>query len=318
MSNLATVLRIFGTLLLAAAIGSPAGAQEKFPSRPVDIIVPWGPSGGADQIARLVAKLLEEQIKVPFTVLNIPGATGNIGMGKLVNSRADGYTMAVLTADTYATLATATPPWALKDITPLAVMMKQPSGLFVAGNGTLKTWADVAKNAKSRPLTVATSGVGSPDEIAVNYFKARGLKLTAVPYAKPGERYAAILGGHVDLLYSPVGNIKSYVDGGKMRPVLFLSGGRVEGYADTPTSKELGFDILLPQFRGFVVRSGTDPDRVRILQDALARVYEHPEYRKFLTYGNGSPDSFETGAKAISFMQGELDAMKGIIAIGGK
>jgi tripartite-type tricarboxylate transporter receptor subunit TctC len=318
MSTIGIVLRIFGTLLLALAIGSPIDAQEKYPSRPVELIVPWGPGGGADQIGRVVAKLLDEQLKVSVTVLNVPGATGNIGMGKLVNAPADGYTVAVLTADTYTTLATSTPTWTLKDITPLAVMIKQPSGLFVSGSSALKTWADIAKNSKSKPLTVAISGVGSPDEITVNYFNARGLQLIAVPYAKPGERYSAILGGHVDLLYSPVGNIKGYVDGGLMRPVLFLNSGRVEGYGDTPTSKELGYDILMPQFRAFVVRSGTDPARLKVLQEAFARVYEHPEYRKFLVDATGSPDSFETGTRAFSFMQSELEAMKGIIAKGGK
>ena len=93
---------------------------------------------------------------------------------------------------------------------------------------------------------------------------------------------------------------------------------RRRSHPDTPTSKELGYDILLPQFRGFVVRSGTDAAKVKVLQDALARVYEHPEYRKFMADSTGAPDSFETGQKAITFMQGELESMKAIIAKSAK
>ncbi|MPZ44306.1 MAG: tripartite tricarboxylate transporter substrate binding protein [Betaproteobacteria bacterium] len=306
-------------LALAVSVFPAAQAQEKYPTRPVEVIVPWGPGGGADQTGRMIAKLLESDLKVSFPVINVPGATGNTGMAKLLSAPPDGYSMAILTADTYATQATSTPKWTLKDIIPVAVMIKQPSGLYVAGNSTLKTWAEVEKEARSRPLKVAISGLGSPDEITVNFLNSRGMKLIAVPYAKPGERYTAILGGHADLLYSPVGNIKTYVDGGQMRPVLFLSPDKLAGFADTPTSKQLGYEILLPQFRAVVVRAGTDPARVKYLADALARVYAHPEYKKFLKDATGSDDSFETGPKAVTFMQGELDSMrKALAAVGGK
>lgn len=317
ISALKWILQPLALLALTLTIFQYAYAQEKYPSRPVEFIVPWGPGGGADQTGRIIAKLLEAELKVSFPVINVPGATGNTGMAKLLNAPPDGYAMAVLTADTYATQATSGPKWALKDITPVAIMIKQPSGLYVGGGSAFKTWADVAKEAKARPLKVAISGLGSPDEITVNYFISRGIKLTAVPYAKPGERYTAILGGHADLLYSPVGNIKTYVDGGQMRPVLFLSPERLAGFAETPTSRQLGYDILLPQFRAVVVRAGTDPARVKFLSDALARVYQHPDYRKFLAEATGSPDSYETGPKAIAFMQGELDAMKKALAAAG-
>ena len=311
--------RLLAALALATTAMHHAHAQEKYPTRPVEVIVPWGPGGGADQTGRIVAKLLEGELKVSFPVINVPGATGNTGMAKLLNAPADGYSVAILTADTYATQTTSTPKWTLKDIIPVAVMIKQPSGLYVAGNSPLKSWAEVEKEGRSRPLKVAISGLGSPDEITVNFFNSRGMKLTAVPYAKPGERYTAILGGHADLLYSPVGNIKTYVDGGQMRPVLFLSPDRLAGFADTPTSKQLGYEILLPQFRALVVRAGTDPARVKFLADALARVYEHADYKKFLKDATGSDDSYEAGPKAVSFMQGELDAMKkALAAVGGK
>ena len=167
--------------MLLALVASVAIAQEKYPSRPIEFIVPWGPGGGADQLARKAGKLMEDDLKVSLPVVNSPGATGNTGMAKLLANPADGYSISILTSDTYALLATSNPRWSLKDIVPVALMIKQPSSFLTAVNGPLKTWADVEREAKMRQLKVAVTGFGSPDEITVNYFVARGLKLVSVP-----------------------------------------------------------------------------------------------------------------------------------------
>ena len=101
-----TMNRRFGSIaraaLLAALIAAPlhALAQEAYPSRPIEMIVPWGPGGGSDQTGRKVAKLLESELKVSLPVVNVPGATGNTGILKLIAGRNDGYAIAVLAADT--------------------------------------------------------------------------------------------------------------------------------------------------------------------------------------------------------------------------
>ena len=132
-------------------------------------------------------------------------------MTKLLAAQPDGYSISVMTWDTYALLATnPATRWSLKDIIPVALMIKQPSSFLTATNGNLKTWADVEREAKTRPLKVAVTGFGSPDDITVNYFVARGLKLIAVPFANPGERYTAVLGDHADLLYEQIGDVRSF------------------------------------------------------------------------------------------------------------
>src|SRR4051794_11020545 len=90
------------TLALAPRL---ALAQDKYPSRPIEFVVPWGAGGGADQLARRTGKLLEGDLKVSVPVINVPGATGNTGMAKLLSAAPDGYSMAVFIADTLATLA---------------------------------------------------------------------------------------------------------------------------------------------------------------------------------------------------------------------
>src|SRR3982750_2830945 len=85
---------------VAMLVAATALAQDKYPSRPVEFIVPWGPGGGADQVARKAGKMMEDDLKVSFPVVNVPGATGNTGMAKLLAGQADGYSISVMTWDT--------------------------------------------------------------------------------------------------------------------------------------------------------------------------------------------------------------------------
>ena len=136
-----------------------------YPERPIELIVPWGPGGGADQLARLVSKQLEPMLGQGVPVVNVPGGTGATGMAKLLAAPADGYSAAIYIADSHALLAGKSPRWQMSDITPVAVMMKVPSFIFVKQDSAFKTWADFAKDAKANPgkLKIATLGFGSVD-----------------------------------------------------------------------------------------------------------------------------------------------------------
>ena len=98
-----------GCLLLGSAAVSQVAAEEAYPARPITFIVPWGPGGGADQLARVAGKLMEQELKVSFPVINVPGATGQTGLTKLLTGPADGYTLEVMTGDTFALFAAANP-----------------------------------------------------------------------------------------------------------------------------------------------------------------------------------------------------------------
>ena len=289
--------RIIGAsilILFAAAAGaSPTGSQ--YPSRPITLIVPWGPGGGADQMAREVAKLLEQDLKsVSVPVVNAPGADGNSGMVKLINGAADGYTLAVLVADTFYdnVAAKEKAPWKLNAITPLAVMNRQPFAILVAKDSPFKTWADVERAAKGRELKIAIDGLGSAEDVLVNYLAARGLKLNAVPYPKPGERYAAVLGNHVDLLCDPDGNSRSYLAAGQMRALLVFGNKRVPEIKSAQTAAEVGYKVTLSEFRAIVVKAGTPEPEVRLLSEALARVYKSAQFQQFLKSTWSASDSY--------------------------
>jgi tripartite-type tricarboxylate transporter receptor subunit TctC len=303
---------LMASLFLLGALGVPTAAvhaQEKYPSRPIEFIVPWGPGGGADILGRKAGKMLESILKVSLPVVNVAGATGQTGLNKMLTGEADGYTISVMTGDTFGTLAGPSPKWGLKDIVPLAIMIRTPSAFF-AQESRFKTWADAEKAAKANPLKVAITGFGSPDDYTVKYMNKKGLKLVSVPFAKPGERYTAILGGHADLLFEQAGDVKGYLENKQMHPLIFFAAKRDANFANVPASGELGHNIFLPQFRMIIVKAGTPPDRVKILSDALLQVSKNPEYAAYLKNELGDPNSFATGADAIKFLENELKALK--------
>ena len=307
------------TLLLKGALAAgialcslAASAQEKYPTRPVDIIVPWGPGGGADQLARLTAKLIEPMLKTSFPVVNVPGATGATGMTKMLTEPADGYAMAVYIADSNALLAGPSPRWAMSDLQPIAVMMKVPSFLFVAENSPIKDWAQFEKEARAKPKTlkVATLGFGSVDDMTLSYLESKGIKVVEVPYSKPSERYVSVIGGHVDALYEQAGDVRQFIANKQIRPIIIFGKERLTAFKDVPCSHELGYDIALPQFRSFVVKAGTPADRVKLLSDAMAKVAAEPEFQKFLHEQYAAADSFVPAGEAGAFLQTQLADMK--------
>lgn len=296
---------------VVVAASAPAGAQDKYPSRPIEFIVPWGPGGGADQVARKIGQLGEPMLKVSMPVVNVAGAGGVTGLTKMLAAEADGYTISVMTGDTFGLLATSRPKWKSEDFTSLGIMIRQPSAFFVAQDGKYKTWEDVVAAAKTGPIKVGITGFGSPDEMTVNYFnKKLGTKFVAVPFAKPGERYSAILGGHADLLYEQLGDMRSFLEGKQMRPVLIFAKERFPSFKDVPSSVELGHDIILPQFRMVIARAGLDPAKASLLSDTLAKVAREPEFAAYLEEQYADKESFVAGDAARAFLDNELTTMK--------
>ena len=296
--------------LLALVASAPAFAQEKYPSRPIEFVVPWGPGGGADQLARKIAPALEKELKVSLPVINVAGATGQTGLNKMLTSPADGYSISVFIADTLALQMDSATKWKLTDIVPAGVMIRQPSAFFVAANSPIKSWKDLEAEAKKRPLKVGVTGFGSADDLHVIFFNQKGLKFTSVPFPKPAERYTAILGGHADVLYEQLGDVKSFLDGKQMRPIVIFSDQRFPAFPDVPTSKELGHDIAISQFRAIVMKAGTDPQRVNTVSNALEKAAATADYKDWLKAQYADEASFIAASKAVAFMKHELDVMR--------
>ena len=302
---------------LVSAVGTGPVLAQDYPARPVEMVVPWGPGGGADQLARLVGKLLESELGVGIPVVNVPGGTGATGMAKLLAAPADGYSMAIYIADSHALLASDGARWTIDDIVPVAIMIQGPSFLLAPKNSPYKTWADFEAAAKAAPgtLKVATLGFGSVDDFSLRTLAAKDVNVVQVPFAKPGERYISILGGHADLLYEQAGDVRQFLDSGEMLPLMIFGEERMEAFPDVPSSKELGYDVALPQFRAIIVRSGTPPEAIEKLSAALAKVAASDEYKAFLEEQYGVANSFLTGQEAAEFMARQLEVLKRAAAL---
>jgi tripartite-type tricarboxylate transporter receptor subunit TctC len=296
---------------MAAAAVSTAAAAQQYPTRPIEMIVPWGPGGGADQTGRMIAKLLEQELRVSIPVENIPGGTGVTGLNKLLGGQPEAYRIALLTADTLTLLAAPRPQrWKLDDLAPIAVLTKQPSGFFAKADGPFKTWADVEAKAKTTELKVGVTGLGSPEDLAVEQMQKRGLKLVSVPFIRPSERYAAAIGGHTELVYEQAGDIRAFIENGQLKPLLFLAKEKVEPFTDVPTTKDLGMDLVLDQFRTLMTKAGVPADRLKRLQDSVAKVGAGNEYAAFLKKGWADPKSVIVGVEAKRYIEDQISALK--------
>jgi tripartite-type tricarboxylate transporter receptor subunit TctC len=286
----------FGCFLFLFLVALPlaAGAQEKYPNRPIDFICTWGVGGGADLMARTIGHLAEKFLGVPLPVSNIPGASGNTGMANLMNAKADGYTIATFIADTMNTIAAGQSRYKLSDYAFIVRTQVADSFLFVKTDSPFKTIQELLDYAKKNPgkIKVGATGFATTDDVTIRYLESKGYKMTTVPIPKPGERYASTLGGHTEVLYEQAGDIKQYLEAKQLRPLIIFAHKRHPLFPDVPASKELGLDITLPQFRSIVTKAGTPADRIKILAEAFKKAMETPEYKKFAQDQYLDPESY--------------------------
>lgn len=295
-----------------------ASAEEKYPSRPIEVVVPWGPGGGADQLGRKLASLMEPLMGASMPVVNAPGATGQTGLMKLLTQPGDGYQIQVMTADTFVLFGTGNSKIKTSEFLPVAILTQQPSGFFVTQDSPWKTWADLEKVARTRSLKVAITGFDSPDDITVNYLISKGLKLISVPYAKPGERYTSVLGGHADIVFEQAGDIRTLIDTKQVRPILFFAGNRLPAFPDIPVSKELGYDVTLPQFRAVVIKADTDQKHLKVIAEALGKAAASAGYKDYLREQLADDNSYVPTKDAQKYHDEWLLDAKRVIAATAK
>ena len=283
--TLATVRGVAMALaaLATAAMTVPVHAQESFPSRPVELIVNFGPGGGADRMGRTVGRLLESNLGVSVPVSNVSGSSGNAGLTKVKNSKADGYTIGTITGISISNWASGIGRLKVEDFTYVGVVQLAPSMFFVPYDSPFATFQDVLDHAKANPgkLKVATAGYGTLDDIAIRFFASKGYEMVNVPYAKPAERYAAAVGKHTDLLYEEPGDVDKFLSAKKLRSVVVFDTGRHPAFPDVPTARELGYRLEQPNWRGIVGPAGIAKDRAMVLNEALAKSVGSDDWHAF-------------------------------------
>ncbi len=277
------VIRLALALALSAVGGEAAFAQDrKFPSRPIDIIVNFGPGGGADQFGRAMARIMEPILGVPVPVANVAGASGNAGLTKVLTSTADGYTIGTITGLTISAWASGLGKMQVRDFAYIAIGQSSPSMFFVPATSRFKDYKTLLDEAKANPgkIRVATAGFGTLDDIAVKFLGTKGHNMVNVPFAKPGERYASPLGGHSEVLFEEPGDVVQFLESKQYRPLVVFAPKRHPAFPDTPASAEFGQNIDLPNWRGLIASAKVPAEQLAALRAAAAKALDTPGWKK--------------------------------------
>ena len=281
---------------LLAAVGTAIAltcaavyAQEKFPSRPIELIVPTPPGGGVDIVARMLAELVEPILGTRVVVVNKPGASGAIGMTQLTQAKPDGYTLAaVWNAPLTVTPHTLGVSYTLDDYTPITqltggtpfVFCVKPD--FPAANG-----AEFAELLRKNPnkYTYGNDGVAGTVQLAgERVFGRLGIKARPVPFGGAGETVKNFLGGHIDIYGGTIPTILEYVRAGQAKCLLVTATERTPVLPDTTSLAELGAaDSASELWRGIVAPKGLPPDRVATLEKAFHQATQHRKFVDFET-----------------------------------
>ena len=284
MKKLAIFLSFF--LGLTAVSAYAMNKPGNFPDRPIILIVPYGTGGGSDQLSRALAFSLEKVVDVPIIVVNKPGGGGIAGLSDFFSARNDGYTL-VQHIDDSATL------YAAKKIKenpavdwfPVCIVQITFSQLYISGKSKKFTdWDSVLQAMRTKKLTVANvSHMGSMERISMYLLEqSLNFKTTQVSFDKPAERYGALIGGHVDLLFEQPGDVKAYIKSKDMIPVLTFLNVRPEAFSDVPCLKDINANIEpLYRFRGFFIPKGVPLDRIKYLEWAFSEAWNSEAFQKF-------------------------------------
>ncbi|WP_084150665.1 tripartite tricarboxylate transporter substrate-binding protein [Azohydromonas australica] len=260
------------------------GAGQRDAARSIELTVPYGLNSGPDGIARLLARLLEPALGAGFELANVPGASGNTGLTRLLAAGDPANALAIIAGNTVWVWAGGTGTVEPRLFEVLGVVSTFESFLFVPADSPFQSLQDVLEFARKNPdrLRVASSGAGGRDELAIRALGAQGARLLNVPVSKHEERVAAVLDKRVELLFEEPGDVSELLEQGKLRPLAVLAARRDPAFPEVPAAQELGLDLRpFTSFRAVVANASMPPQRVQALRQALARVLQSPDWRDY-------------------------------------
>ena len=308
---LRAMMTAMGFTVLAAFGLSTAQAQEDYPSRPVEFIVPWGPGGGSDTLMRIVANKIEPYLGVAMPVINMPGVGGTLGLAEAAKREPDGYTVTQIHEGLPVANQTGLTDLNWDDFAPIALMTSSPQYVVVNADAPWQTFEEFIAYAKENPgeVRVGVTLGGVPHLHAAMIEEATGAQFGYVGYEGTGERIRALVGGNLDAAIGDVSSALQFVDNGDLRFLAVGSAERVEATPDVPTLAELGHDLELTVTRGIVAPEGTPQDRLDVLEAALEELSQDEDYRQMIQ--NAGAESDFRGQKVYKAYLEKLNATVG-------
>jgi tripartite-type tricarboxylate transporter receptor subunit TctC len=277
---------------------------QAYPTKPIEVVVPWGAGVSIDIVARIIADLSTKYLSQPMVVVNKPGATGSMGAADVIGSKPDGYKLYTNGHGYFAnTINTQKLPFDPFDLVPLAGFVELRQCMVVRGDSDIKTFSDLLAYAKKNPgqLKWGHGGRGITYHITpLLIFRREGVSTIDIPFKGGGsESNPALLGGHVDALSGIYLTMLGQIESGKFRVLVWYSDHRFKDTPNIPHLGEIGYqDLALPAFQAYFIHKKTPEHMKKILMDAFKKIYDDPEFKTKVAKINVDPmwvDADEVG-----------------------
>ena len=311
---------LLSTALLFAA--APAPAEFK-PTKPIEVIVHTGPGGGGDVLARFIAQAVEKEKLAPvrMQVNNKPGGGGLTAMNYVVEKKGDAHAIAIFTGVWVTNpLTQAEAKVTVKDMTPVVRLVLEPAVIVVKADAPYKTLRDFIDAAKKTPGQLKQSGgsITSRDNVIRQLMmKNTGANWAFISFPGGGERIAALLGGHVNMMVIEPQEAGEHIRAKNMRVLAQVADRRLQAFPDVPTLKEAGVDVPnVPQVRGVVAPPGIPQDAVAYYEDLFLRLSKTATWRKYLE-DQQFEDGYLRSAELSQFFDQYANRMRDILKEAG-
>ncbi len=302
-----TAMAVALAVLATAALGNAAD----YPSKPIQLVVPYGAGGSTDVLARAIAQVAPKHFPQPVVVVNKPGGGAIPGRLDVVKSRPDGYTLLFgwgSGEDLVVPHQRPVPYDLFKDFETVCRMSVHSVVLAVPTSSPYKTLADLVKAGKDKEMTASVSTKGAIVDITFQLFaKAAGIKLTTVPGAGGADAITSLVGGHVDFGGGHPSEVLPHIKAGRLRALAVAFEKRDPSVPDIPTFREGGYDVVtFGSVKGVAAPKGTPKEIKAYLEKKFKDISEDAEFQKIMK-DIGQPIMYQTGAEYTAWFKAASD-----------
>ncbi len=272
------------TAAAAVTIMGAVSAHAEFPDQPITMIVPYGAGGGTDLTGRVLAREAEEYLDQPIAVINRAGASGTIGATEAANAKPDGYTLFFAPSDPMVTKPHQIDvPYSLDDFRGIVGVSYAPSSIAVNTDSPWETLEDLlAEKDTGRVIDRGHSGAGGIHHTLLEiFFQETGLQFRDVPFSGGADAITALRGGHVDLIGGTPGAMVPSIEAGEIRILALSAPERIDLFPDTPTFKDMGYDIVATVEWFLLAPKDTPDEIVELLEDVFTKAANSDEFQEF-------------------------------------
>ncbi len=315
---------ILAACVAAAALLGSAGvqAQAKYPAKTIEVVVPYAPGGGTDNLMRMITGIIEENkwSPVPINVANRAGGSGAVGFNYLINKKGDSHVVAGATPMVVSGKIEGRLPGNHRDaMTILMIVAIDELMLSVRNESPFKTIDDFMKAARAKPggLTVGGTATNSEDHIFTHLMEqAAKIKVKYVPFNSGGEVTAALMGGHIDAGVMNPNEIVAQIEAKKATNLAVAARKRMTDAPEVPTFAEKGYEFYWEQMRGVVGPANMAPEAVKWWQDTLKKVTETKKWQEtYIKRNLLTPTQWvgEEANKYLDSLNGKYEAALGAL-----